>query len=98
MHEDVVDGQRFLDDVAGEELERGQPGGLLRVEAGDRHQAGVGREGGPGLQVEPDVEEEREREVLAVSICRPGGARGLAARQGAITGTRCNRSSGRPSR
>ena len=40
-HEDVVDGERVLDHVAGQELERGLPGRLRRVEARDGQQPRV---------------------------------------------------------
>ena len=58
--EDVVDGQRVLDHVPGQELERGLPGGQQGVEAGHGHEPSVEREVPPHVEEEGQVEEERE--------------------------------------
>ena len=57
-HEDVVDGERLLDDVAGEELERGIAGELRVVEPGERRHL---RQVPEHVAVEQVVEGEREQ-------------------------------------
>ena len=57
-HEDVVDRQRVLDHVPGQELEGRLAGGQEWIEAGDRHEPRVLGEVPPHVEVEGQVEEE----------------------------------------
>ena len=59
-HEDVVDGQRVLDDVAGEKFQRGLPGRRSRVEAWSRGEPHILWELPEGILVERDVERQAQ--------------------------------------
>jgi hypothetical protein len=59
-HEDVVDGKRVLDEVAGQELEGHPPGRFPGIEAGHREEARVLREVPQAVGEERRVEQERQ--------------------------------------
>jgi hypothetical protein len=61
-HEYVVDRERVLDHVAGQELERGLQRRLVGIEARDRHEPRVLREAPAHEEVEAEVEEQRQRD------------------------------------